>query len=221
MRIADEAGRELLIPCAACFQRMKHADKALREDPARWNGEPYEGRAAIYHVNDFFARPDLARSVAEKVVRPLRGLAGVPYYGCLSQRPPKVTDAESPEDPTSMDRVMEWVGMEVTPWSYKTDCCGGSLAVSRTDLVRKLSGDLFEAAAEAGAECLVTDCPLCQSNLDGRQAEIEAERGTQYDLPVFYVTELMALAFGDDRAARWWKRHLVDPRPLLQRKGLL
>lgn len=218
--IAERGGRDVLVPCAACFQRMKHAQKALTEDRARWTDEPYEGRTAIYHVNEFFEDARLLRAIREKVVRPLRGLAAVPYYGCLSQRPPKVTDAPSPENPVSMDRLMEAIGIEPVAWSYKTDCCGGSLAVSRTDLVRKLSGDLFEAAREAGAECLVTDCPLCQSNLDSRQSEIEGERRKKYNLPVFYITELMALAFGDRRAARWWKQHFVDPVPLLESKGL-
>jgi len=221
MLLAERVGREVLVPCAACFQRLKHADKELRADAGRWTDEPYAGRAPIWHVNDFFDRAELRRLVKQKATRPLRGLAGVAYYGCLSQRPPKVTDAHAPENPTSMDDLMRAIGMEVRPWSYKTDCCGGSLAVSRTDLVRKLSGELFEAAQEAGAECLVTDCPLCQSNLDTRQAEIEAERGKRYRLPVFYVTELMALAFGDARAAGWWRKHFVDPTPLLQSKGLV
>lgn len=221
MRIAERQGRELLVPCAACFQRLKHADKQLRKDPGRWADEPYEGKAAIWHVNDFFHRPELLKIVKQRVTRPLTGLAGVAYYGCLSQRPAKVTDSPSPENPTSMDDLLRALGMEARPWSYKTDCCGGALAMARTDLVRKLSGDLFEAAQEAGAECLVTDCPLCQSNLDTREGEIEAERGKRYNLPVFYVTELMALAFGAARAGAWWKRHLVDPRPLLAAKGIV
>jgi heterodisulfide reductase subunit B len=221
MQIAERQGRDLLIPCAACFQRLKHADKEMREDVAHWSTESYEGTTAIYHVNDFFERPELLSAVKAHVKKPLAGLAAVPYYGCLSQRPPKVTDAPSPENPVSMDALMRAIGVEVRPWSYKTDCCGASLAITRTDLVRKLSGKLFEAAREAGAECLVTDCPLCQSNLDSRQAEIEAERSTRYDLPVFYMTELMALAFGDDRTTRWWKKHFVDPTDLLKRKNLL
>ncbi len=220
MLIAEREGRELLIPCAACFQRLKHADKQLRKETGRWTAEPYQGKANLLHVNEFFDRPDLIQAVRRKVTRPLAGLAGVAYYGCLSQRPPKITDSRQPENPTSMDDLLRAIGMEVRPWSYKTDCCGGSLAVARTDLVRKLSGDLFEAAVEAGAECMVTDCPLCQSNLDTRQAKIEAERAKRYGLPVFYVTELMALAFGDRGADRWWKKHFVDPRPLLERKGL-
>jgi heterodisulfide reductase subunit B len=221
MAIAEREGRDLLVPCAACFQRLKHADKELKEDAPRWIEDPYEGKATVYHVNDFFARPEPLATIKERVSKPLVGLAGVPYYGCLSQRPPKITDAESPENPTSMDELMRAIGMEVRPWSYKTDCCGASLTLTRTDLVRKLSGDLFEAAQEAGAECLVTDCPLCQSNLDTRQGEIEAERGKRFGLPVFYLTELMALALGDGKAPRWWKRHFVDPTPLLSSKGLL
>ena len=221
LAIAEREGRELLVPCAACFQRLKHADKELKEDAARWIDEPYEGKAAIYHVNDFFDRPEWIQTISNKVKRPLAGLAGVAYYGCLSQRPPKVTKAPSPENPTSMDHLMRVIGMEVRPWSYKTDCCGASLPLTRPDVVRKLCGNLFEAAREAGAECLVTDCPMCQSNLDTQQADIEAERATRFNLPVFYVTELMALAFGDARAAGWWKRHFVDPTPLLHGKGLL
>ena len=221
MAIAEREGRELLVPCSACFQRLKHADKELKEDPARWIDGPYEGKATVYHVNEFFDRPELVKSIKEKVSRPLKGLAGVAYYGCLSQRPPKVTDSRSAENPTSMDHLLRAIGMEVRPWSYKTDCCGASLTLTRTDVVRKLSGDLFEAAVEAGAECLVTDCPMCQSNLDTRQSEIEAERDRRYNLPVFYLTELMALAFGDGRAAAWWKRHFVDPTPLLGGKGLM
>ena len=220
LQIAEQAGRDLLVPCAACFQRLKHADKELKRDGPRWTNKPYLGQTSIYHVNDFFARPEMVRGIQGKVAKPLTGLAGVAYYGCLSQRPPRITDSPHAENPVSMDRLLGTIGMDVRPWSFKTDCCGGSLTLARTDLVRKLSGDLFEAAQEAGAECLVTDCPLCQSNLDTRQAEIEAERGKRYGLPVFYVTELIALSFADGRAQAWWDRHFVDPRPLLRSKGI-
>jgi len=218
---AERAGLDLLVPCAACFHQTKMAEKELQKDAARWIDEPYEGKVEIYHVNEFFDSPEWIAAIRQKTVKPLAGLAAVPYYGCLSQRPRKVTDAGSPENPVSMDRLLGAIGMEVRKWTYKTDCCGASLTLTRTDLVRKLTGNLFEAAAEAGAECLVTDCPLCQSNLDTNQAEIEAQRGKQYGLPVFYVTELMALAFGAGNTNRWWKRHFVDPAPLLQKKGLL
>ncbi len=213
LAIAERGGQELLVPCSACFQQ-------LRRGSSRGVDEAGEERVSIHHVNDFFATLDRIEAVQRAVVRPLTGLASVAYYGCLSQRPPAVTGAESPENPTTMDRILRAIGLELRPWSYKTECCGASLAMARPDLVQRMSGKLLEAAREAGAECLVTDCPLCQTNLDSRQAEIEAQLGQRFDLPVFYVTELMGLAFGDPDARRWWSRHLVDPRPLLARKEL-
>jgi len=200
----------LLVPCSSCFQRLRHA-QLERGAAAR----PVE----IFHVNEFFDRPEVLRGLRAKVKRPLTGLKGVAYYGCLSQRPPKVTGARAAENPVSMDRLLETLGMEVVPWSYKTDCCGGGMAVTRPDIVKKLSGDLFAAAQDAGAECIVTDCPMCQSNLDTREGEIEAEKGVQFGLPVLYVTELMALALGE--GGGWWRKHFVDPRPLLRGKGLV
>lgn len=217
MLIAERAGRELLVPCAACFQRLKRADRALKKDPARFRAPAYAGRAAIFHINDFFAQPEMLARVGARVIRPLAGLKVVAYYGCLSQRPPAVTGAATPDDPRTMDHLLEKLGATVLPWSFKTDCCGGSLAVPRPDILLHLSGRLLAAARDAGADCLVTDCPMCQSNLDTRQEQLALEVNERFDLPIVYLTELMALAFGETNLARWWKKHFVDPAARLAR----
>ncbi len=245
LRLAGQVGQDLLVPCAACFHRLKYAEKRFPESKRLPESQEEKSRVVVWHVNEFFHRPELVQRLSRQVQRPLRGLAGVPYYGCLTQRPPKITDAPQPEYPTTMDTLMEAVGMEVRPWSYKTDCCGGSLEVARPDLVAHLCGRLVEAAREAGADCIVTACPMCQANLDISQAEAGPEsppiqmpgstqklptapgesaggpqvQATRPALPVFYITELMALALGVGQYTRWWRRHLVDVRPLLQQKG--
>ena len=76
MAMADRGGLDLLVPCAACFQRMKHADKELKADAPRWGAERYEGKAAVYHVNDFFQRPDLMAAVKRRTSKPLAGSCG-------------------------------------------------------------------------------------------------------------------------------------------------
>jgi heterodisulfide reductase subunit B len=124
-----------------------------------------------------------------------------------------------PEDPREMDEILTMLGADLVNWSYKSDCCGGNLAMTRTDVVRRLSGNLFEAAREAGAELMVTDCPMCQANLDTRQREIESERKTNFGMPVVYITELIAVAMGLPETGAWWRKHLVDPGPLLKSKG--
>jgi len=154
--------------------------------------------------------------IAEKVKRPLTGLRAVCYYGCLLTRPPQVTEAPHPENPTDMDRLMAAVGIEVLDWSYKTACCGAAHSLTRPDIVLRLSGNLIEQARAAGAEVVVVACPLCHLNLDARQFQM----GLAEPLPVLYFTQLMALALGlPDKAAL--HKNLVDPRPLLRQKGFL
>ena len=219
LAIADESGRPLVVPCAACFNRLKFAEKALLEAPHPIIGRPYSGKVRILHVNDVLADPPVLAAIRAKRKRALSDLAVVPYYGCLTVRPPKVTGVPEHEDPKGMDKVLEALGADLKPWSYKTDCCGGSLAITRPDVVRRLSGRLFDAAIEAGAEAVVTDCPLCQSNLDTRQDEIARETGKALGLPVFYITELISLALQAEGVRGYWRRHFVDPQPLLARIG--
>jgi len=103
-------------------------------------------------------------------------------------------------------------------WSHKTECCSGSLSMTRPDIARALVGNIIEAARRGGAGAVVTDCPMCQANLDSRQID-ENESGRPR-LPVFFVTELMTLALSTKERPRRWKAHLVDPGPLLRELDL-
>jgi heterodisulfide reductase subunit B len=112
-----------------------------------------------------------------------------------------------------MDQVMAAVEADIRPWAFKTDCCGAGLAVARPDVVRRLSSHLVEMAREAGADCIVTACPLCQTNLDTRQEKP--------GLPVLYFTELLACALGLEGTKSWWRRHMVDPVPVLTKAEVI
>ncbi|MDO8490989.1 MAG: CoB--CoM heterodisulfide reductase iron-sulfur subunit B family protein [Dehalococcoidia bacterium] len=222
LEIASKIGMDLVVPCAMCFQRLKVAEKALLAgEKIEGISHKYEGNLQIKHVLDFLWEDVGEKAISPKVKTALTGLSPVCYYGCLTARPPKITDARNSENPIAMDRLLETLGAEVKGWSYKTDCCGGSLILSRPDIALRLTQKLFDMAEEAGANCIVTACPMCQSNLDMRQHEISQMSGKTYHVPVFFITELMGLAFGNPGAAKWLGRHTVDPRPLLRRHGLL
>ncbi|MFC1958412.1 CoB--CoM heterodisulfide reductase iron-sulfur subunit B family protein [Chloroflexota bacterium] len=220
--IADRAGMDLVVPCAACFQRLKVAEKELLagKEIVGIRGK-YEGDFRIKYIIDFFWEAVGEKTLREKVRNPLPGLTPVCYYGCLTMRPPKITDARNPENPRAMDNLIKSLGADIKDWSYKTDCCGGSLMFTCPDIAKKLTTKLLDMAEEAGADCIVAGCPVCQSNLDSRQKEISIESGRKYEMPVFYFTELMGLAFGDPSVKKWLSRHMVDPRPLLEEKGLI
>jgi len=219
--LAQEAAHgDLLAPCAACFNRTKAADYALRHDPARRKeieeavGFSYTGVVHVRNPLDIVVNDIGLDTVASKVTRPLAGLKVVSYYGCLLVRPPRLMEFDNPENPTVMNRIVGTLGADVKDWSYATDCCGGSASLPRVDIATRLVGSLAQHAREAGAEAIVTACPLCQMNLEMRQA-------AKPNAPIFYFTELMGLAFGLPETRNWWGKHLIPTAPVLSAAGLV
>jgi heterodisulfide reductase subunit B len=224
---------DLAIPCAACYSRLAAADLALQEDEAFRTrmesvlGFDYQAVVRPRNLLDILAHDLSEAGLVAPLRQPLAGLKVVAYYGCLLIRPPAYTGRwDDPEHPQTMDRLLSWLGAEVVPWSYGVDCCGGSLTLNRSDVVVHLVDRLVRAAGEAGADALVTACPMCMANVDGRQlyrggAPLPRPARPDYEpLPIFYFTELMALAYGLPLSQVLGK-HLVDPRPLLGRLGLV
>ncbi|KPK24894.1 MAG: hypothetical protein AMJ70_00625, partial [Dehalococcoidia bacterium SG8_51_3] len=204
LETADKTGLDLVVPCAACYSRLKHADKALRAGTKieGVNGA-YKGDFRIKHLVDFIWEAVGEKAILEKVSRPLSGLKTVCYYGCLITRPPRITDAIDPDNPESMDDILKTLGVEVKNWSYKTDCCGAEHVLTMPEVAWKMIQKLYDMAEEAGAEAIVAACPMCHSNLDTHQPAVSAQAGKEYSVPIFYFTELMGLAFGDPEANKW------------------
>ena len=187
--IADKAGMDLVVPCAACFQRLKVAEKHLKQGkPVDGLSIKYEGNLHIKHLPDFLWENVGEDLLKEKVKKSLEALSPVCYYGCLTSRPPKVTDARNHEDPQEMDNILKALGASVKIWSFKTDCCGGDLTLTRPDLHMKLTQRILDMAEEAGADCIAVDCPMCHENLDSKQTEISQETGKVYSIPIFYIS---------------------------------
>jgi heterodisulfide reductase subunit B len=219
LEIAARQGRDLLVPCAACFQRLKAAQKALREEPGSQH-EPGAAAVPIRHLGEWLGRPETLARIRDQVKTRLKGLKLVPYYGCLITRPPAVTDAPEPENPRELDLLLKVLGADVRRWSFKTECCGGSLTMPRADLTRKLVSRIVEAAVRAGAQAIVTMCPMCQANLESRQIDLKKENAGHPLVPVFFATELVAACTAPVGKSGRWKPHLIDPSGLLGPLGL-
>jgi len=218
LRIAGDMDQSLVVPCAACFQRLKAAQKALRE-----TGQHEDRKSAeipVHHVGEILRGTDTLKKIRDAVKNPLKGLKLVTYYGCLITRPPEVTGSMEHEDPKSADLLVRVLGGEVKRWSYKTECCGGSLTMPRADVTRALVSRIAMAAHRTGAEGIVTMCPMCQANLESRQLDLKKENKEHPILPVFYMTELIAACTAESPEKGRWKPHLIDPSPVLESRGL-
>lgn len=198
---------DILVPCAACYQRLRAADLALREDPEFWDIASYSPDFRILHISTFLADPEVIERIQERITRPLADLPIACYYGCLSLRHPKVTGAQEFEMPTTLETIVEALGAAPVRWSHRTECCSGSLTMARPDIARKLVGDINTAARRGGARAFVTDCPMCQANLESRQLDNNPEDS----LPAFFATELIVAAMNGVYPQKQKKLHLVRP----------
>jgi len=217
---AEKNAMDVMVPCAACFNRFKmaehhlKADKDLKAKIEGVLGAKYQGGIAIRNPIDVIYNEIGIDALKQKVVKPLAGLKPVSYYGCLLLRPPEVCQFENYENPFMLDKMMGAVGADVKNWSYKTDCCGGSMSVSKTAIVVDMCDKLMSAAKEAGANCVVTACPMCMANLEMRPSP-------HMRMPVFYFTELISLALGLPGSTETFKSHLTDVQPLLSQLRLV
>lgn len=204
--LAAELGHDILVPCAACFQRLKAAEKSLREEPEFWDVDNYT-EPNIIHISSLLADAEIVKKAKELIKLKLDGMNIACYYGCLSLRNPKITDVVNYEQPETLETIVRSIGAQPVSWSHRTECCSGSLTMARPDIACKLVGDIVRAAKRAGADALVTDCPMCQANVESRQLDLDETD----PLPVFFGTELLAAALNGQYPSKQQRVHLVSP----------
>lgn len=211
---AEAAGmKEIVVPCAACYSRLKVTRHELLED------EELRRRISAIIEYDLRCDPEIINGLQflhSHVMPAIEGKIKSPfdrrvacYYGCLLVRPHKILKFDRLEDPQSMDEIIRKIGGDPIDWAFKTECCGAGLSVSKTELVGKLSGRILEDAEIRGAEAVVVACPMCHSNLDLRRGAIEKAMNKKFDMPVIYITQAVGLALGIDPAKLGLNRHMV------------
>ncbi|MFC2056503.1 CoB--CoM heterodisulfide reductase iron-sulfur subunit B family protein [Chloroflexota bacterium] len=223
LALAEKMSLGVLASCPACSLRHKAAEYELKKDAVLKTkieediGMNLELSQKSKHILEVLYHDVGIDAIQEKVQKPLKDLRVVAYYGCYLVRPPEITEFDDPDNPMIMDNILATLGAEVIDWSYKVDCCGGSLSIAAPEIVKELTGKIVTAASEVEADAIVTACGICQANLDMRQPKNSGSHPT----PIFYFSELSALAFGSSNVQEWLAKHMVDPSALLERLKLL
>jgi len=225
--LARKTGSDtLLVPCSSCYSRFKTAvfnvnkDVQLKEKVEKVLESEFVNCVDIKHPLELFSNLPELGNLSERISTGLKGMKIACYYGCLLTRPPEITGFDSTEYPMSMDKILREAGAETVDWSYKTECCGASLALTRTDIVERLCHDILENAKECGAKAISVACPLCQNNLDLWQERIERKYNAKFFIPVFYFTQLMGIALGISPLELGLSKLMVSADNLLEEIGV-
>jgi heterodisulfide reductase subunit B len=209
--------RPLMAMCPRCLYHLREAHQRLQQEPEtlraqerRW-GRSLSVDLEIIHFLEVLVRLGPAR-LKQGQVRDLNGLKFVPYYGCTVFRPPTLRQGTYYQG--QLGHVLTMLGGVAFTRALTHRCCGSFLSAARADVVTPLVNEIIESAVALGAECLVTSCAMCQLNLEIRST-------WEPRLPIFHFSEILALALGAEDYEGWFTRHLVDPRPLLEARGLI
>lgn len=227
LELAEQVPGDMAVACAACFSRLKFAQHVLSQNEQKLHQVeraidakvPLE--QSVKHLLEILVQDLGTERLSQAVKKPLSGLKVACYYGCLLTRPPEVPQLDDCEAPTIMERLLQAVGAETVDWTHRMECCGANFTLSRPGVVLQLTNAVLDSAKAAGADCIMVGCPLCHGNLDIRQKEIEGVYYRSYDMPIFYLTQLVGLALGVSADRLGLDALIVSPQRLLREKKLL
>jgi len=223
LALAEKSGLDLVTPCSACYTSLNRANSLIGKYPElrekvneclKSAGLEYHGNVKVRHLFEAIYHDIGLDEIESKVTNPLSGLKVAAYYGCQLVRPEPGFD--QPHNPQSIDQFIQSLGAVSTPFSLKDRCCGSSLVIPEVDIALGLINKLLESAASGGAECIVTVCPLCQTNLDAYQDLARKKFGAKYRLPILFFTQLLGLAMGVPVEALALEKNIVSPDKLLK-----
>ena len=193
---AKQSGQDLLTLCSACHHVLKRVNNDMAENEYirfRANNylkleKPYQGETNVIHYLEMLRDSVGFDNLKKAVANPLKGVKIAAYYGCLLLRPSGVMAFDDPESPTIIEDFIRAIGATPVIYSQRNECCGGYIAMEDKGAAQKRVDAIIASAQAAGADMIITACPLCMYNLDAN--------ATAHKLPVKYFTELLAQALG-------------------------
>jgi len=224
----EDAGEDKVVTlCDMCCNTLKQTNLRVKEIPADLETlnlfmdreNDYKGTVEVLHFLEFLRDEIGFDVIKKKVKRPLKDIKIMPYYGCMLLRPREVA-IDNAEEPTILSDLLYALGAEVVDNPFKIECCGSYHTVENKELVSKRAHRITSFATEKDSDAMVISCPLCKFNLDARGKEAEKMFKDYKQIPVYYYTQLIAIALGLDPEVCGFDQHVVDPLPLLKKKGV-
>jgi heterodisulfide reductase subunit B len=225
--VEDEGEDRVVTLCDMCCNTLKQTNLRVKEKPDDLETlnlfmdreNDYKGTVKVIHFLEFL-RDEVGFDILKKMVKnPLKGMKIMPYYGCMLLRPRDVS-IDDAEEPTILKELLTALGAEVVDNPFKIECCGSYHTIEEKNLVSNRAYRITKFAVDRGSDAIVLSCPLCWFNLDVRGKEAEKIYNNYKQVPVYYHTQLIAVALGLDPKCCGFEDHAVDPILLLKKKGV-
>jgi succinate dehydrogenase / fumarate reductase cytochrome b subunit len=225
---AEQTGCDTLMTiCNVCTLNLRQANWQLKNDPdllARVStnletvgAPPYKGSVEVKHLLWLIAEGDGYERLKQAAHKGLKGLRVAPFYGCQILRPSKILGFEDPDRPWSLEAIIQACGGEPVDYPAKIKCCGFPIIQAREETALGELIQPIEQATEAGADAMVTPCPLCHLSLDAWQSKLRKATGQDFRMPILHLSQLIGVAAGLEESELMFKRHVVSVQPVVER----
>ncbi len=221
--LAQKTGLPMMNICSTCQGAQSECQQRLDADSDyRAHVNETLGEQGLEYVKDGFSNKNFLwllvedyglDRLAEKVVRPLSELKVGPFYGCYVVRPKERLGYEGhPDRDLYLEQVIETLGGEAVDYEGARKCCGFPVITMNRETSLRQAGTHVGDGIDAGADCLVTPCPLCHLNLDMQQPEAAKVVNRDLDLPILHLPQLVGLALGFEPKQLGMSRHIASTR---------
>lgn len=227
--LAEEHELDIITMCSGCTSTLCEANYHLKKDPElrekvnkslKAIGREFRGTINVRHVVTLL-RDDIGmEKLKHSIERPLKDVKVAIHYGCHLLKPSEIMRVDDPVIPKILQEIIEITG--ATPINHKEYllCCGK--ACQDHELMLNMSADVFESIHASKADCLGLICPTCFDSFDLGQIRVARKVNKEYNLPVIYYFQMLALAQGASLEEVGIKYHKILPREFvmkLQRSG--
>ena len=203
LALAEEQGVDVVITlCNGCNEVLSRAVETLKDLSKRDEvnailrelGHEYKGNVQVKHLVRVLYEDIGVEKIRELVEKPFKNLKVATHYGCHLVRPSEILKFDDPDNPRSLDELVEATGAISVIYPNKMECCGLPVLAVREELAYRIASDKLKAMREAGAEALITVCPFCYLHFENTQVMLEVPEEEQ--VPVIHYPQLLGLAMG-------------------------
>ncbi|WP_371363507.1 8-methylmenaquinol:fumarate reductase membrane anchor subunit [Sporomusa rhizae] len=201
--LAEQMNLPLLTVCNTCTLMLRSAKTKLdngQKDQVNAilssAGLKYQGTSHITHLLWILVNDYGLEKLQSNVTQPLFKLKVAPYYGCHILRPPAIMNVEDHANPQTLEKLIRALGAESVDFPARLSCCGFHATYTAAEDIIRITGETNQCAVKAGADCIVTPCPLCQMSLDMNQPEGQKAVNCHMEMPVLHLAQLVGLAIG-------------------------
>jgi len=229
LALAEELDLPLMTICSTCIGCLRKSNKKLSDNEGyradvnavlESGGHTYHGGVDVTHILYVIIKEVGIDNLRDMVRKPLTDLRIAPFYGCYILRPADIMGIDDPDNPTSMEKVIEALGAIPVDYNGKTRCCGFPIGLENEEASFKMAGKHIGEAKDKSADCMVTPCPLCHMNLDLQQPGVSRVINRQLDMPILHLPQMVGLALGISPKELGFNKHMIPTQNVLTKLGI-